>query len=287
MFLGASYFRALCAGARYGLSARGLAVDTVGGNGEEFPHFIEFWLVKPAADARTLTLFALLDSPRVTGALSIRRRAGRRDRRRRARAPVPARRGRHAWACAVHEHVSVRREPTAPRRLSPGGARLRRAHGRDGQRRVDLAPADQPDPHAHDLVRDERASWLRHDAARPALRELRGSRGALRAAAERLDRAHELMGSGPRRARADFDAGRDERQHRRLLGAGRRAAAGPAARLRVPDALAAAQPQEAARRLRRADARRPRLSAARRGRAAVHRRLHRAHRSTHCRPTRR
>src|SRR4029077_18119182 len=50
VFLGASYFRALCAGARYGLSARGLAVDTVGGNGEEFPHFIEFWLVKPAAD---------------------------------------------------------------------------------------------------------------------------------------------------------------------------------------------------------------------------------------------
>ena len=42
VFLGASYFRALCAGARYGLSARGLAVDTVGGNGEEFPHFIEF-----------------------------------------------------------------------------------------------------------------------------------------------------------------------------------------------------------------------------------------------------
>jgi glucans biosynthesis protein len=68
VFLGASYFRALCAGARYGLSARGLAVDTVGGNGEEFPHFIEFWLVKPAADARSLTLFALLDGPRETGA---------------------------------------------------------------------------------------------------------------------------------------------------------------------------------------------------------------------------
>ena len=40
---------------RYGLSARGLAIDTVGGQGEEFPHFIEFWIVKPAADARTLT----------------------------------------------------------------------------------------------------------------------------------------------------------------------------------------------------------------------------------------
>jgi glucans biosynthesis protein len=68
VFLGASYFRALAAGTRYGLSARGLAVDTVGGQGEEFPFFPEFWIVKPAADARTLRLFALLDSPRVSGA---------------------------------------------------------------------------------------------------------------------------------------------------------------------------------------------------------------------------
>ena len=37
VFLGASYFRALGAGQRYGLSARGLAIDTVGGQGEEFP----------------------------------------------------------------------------------------------------------------------------------------------------------------------------------------------------------------------------------------------------------
>jgi len=68
VFLGASYFRALAAGTRYGLSARGLAVDTVGGQGEEFPSFIEFWMVKPTPDARTLRLFALLDSPRVSGA---------------------------------------------------------------------------------------------------------------------------------------------------------------------------------------------------------------------------
>src|SRR4030095_9854938 len=68
VFLGTSYFRALAAGTRYGLSARGLAVDTVGGQGEEFPSFIEFWMEKPAPDARTLRLFALLDSPRVSGA---------------------------------------------------------------------------------------------------------------------------------------------------------------------------------------------------------------------------
>jgi glucans biosynthesis protein len=68
VFLGASYFRALAAGTRYGLSARGLAVDTVGGQGEEFPDFREFWMEKPAADARSLRLYALLDSPRVSGA---------------------------------------------------------------------------------------------------------------------------------------------------------------------------------------------------------------------------
>src|SRR5690606_19087872 len=68
VFLGASYFRALGAGARYGLSARGLAVDTVGGDGEEFPRFSEFWLVKPAADARSLTVYALLESASIAGA---------------------------------------------------------------------------------------------------------------------------------------------------------------------------------------------------------------------------
>ena len=68
VFLGGSYFRALCAGARYGLSTRGLAIDTVGGQGEEFPRFVEFWLEKPSPDAKALRMFALLDSPRVTGA---------------------------------------------------------------------------------------------------------------------------------------------------------------------------------------------------------------------------
>ncbi len=69
VFLGASYFRVLGAGQRYGLSARGLAIDTTGSaRGEEFPRFKEFWIERPAANARTLTLHALLDSPRATGA---------------------------------------------------------------------------------------------------------------------------------------------------------------------------------------------------------------------------
>ncbi len=71
VFLGASYFRMLGAGQRYGLSARGLAVDTVGGKGEEFPRFVEFWIERPAPDARELVIYALLDSRRATGAYRI------------------------------------------------------------------------------------------------------------------------------------------------------------------------------------------------------------------------
>ena len=68
VFQGASYFRALGAGQRYGLSARALAVNTTGARQEEFPRFTDFWLVKPAPNATALTLFALLDSPHMTGA---------------------------------------------------------------------------------------------------------------------------------------------------------------------------------------------------------------------------
>lgn len=68
VFQGASYFRALGQGQQYGLSARGLAIDTVGGAGEEFPRFTEFWLLKPQADAAQLTVYALMDSPRASGA---------------------------------------------------------------------------------------------------------------------------------------------------------------------------------------------------------------------------
>jgi glucans biosynthesis protein len=68
VFLGASYFRAVGKDEVFGLSARGLAVDTAESWGEEFPYFREFWLVTPAPNATELTLYALLDSARMTGA---------------------------------------------------------------------------------------------------------------------------------------------------------------------------------------------------------------------------
>lgn len=76
VFLGASYLRALGRGQHYGLSARALAIDTVGGRGEEFPRFSEFWIERPARDARTLVIHALLESPRATGAYRFELRPG-------------------------------------------------------------------------------------------------------------------------------------------------------------------------------------------------------------------
>lgn len=67
-FLGASYFRALGRGNAYGLSARGLAINTGLGQPEEFPRFSRFWLEKPVPFARSVTLYASLESESCTGA---------------------------------------------------------------------------------------------------------------------------------------------------------------------------------------------------------------------------
>jgi glucans biosynthesis protein len=68
VFQGASYFRALGRDQRYGISARGLAIDTGLASGEEFPRFVEYWIVRPDANAKELTIYALLDSRNATGA---------------------------------------------------------------------------------------------------------------------------------------------------------------------------------------------------------------------------
>lgn len=67
-FRGASFFRALGAGTRYGASARGISLGTASSEGEEFPFFREFWLVRPRAGDRTFKIYALLDGESVTGA---------------------------------------------------------------------------------------------------------------------------------------------------------------------------------------------------------------------------
>jgi len=62
VFLGASYFRAVGKGGLYGLSARGLSINTGETKGEEFPSFKAFWIEKPAANAKSVVVHALLDS---------------------------------------------------------------------------------------------------------------------------------------------------------------------------------------------------------------------------------
>ncbi|MFO1390252.1 glucan biosynthesis protein [Cellvibrio sp.] len=67
-FSGASYFRMIGPNQAYGISGRGLAIDTAESSGEEFPSFREFWLLKPTPTENHVVIYALLDSPSIAGA---------------------------------------------------------------------------------------------------------------------------------------------------------------------------------------------------------------------------
>jgi glucans biosynthesis protein len=64
-FQGASYFRSSGQDSQYGISARGIAINTAAATAEEFPRFSEFWL---ESHGPVVTVYALLDGPSVTGA---------------------------------------------------------------------------------------------------------------------------------------------------------------------------------------------------------------------------
>jgi glucans biosynthesis protein len=68
-FLGASYFRAIGELGQYGLSARGVAINTVVyDRAEEFPDFTHIWFETPAPRSDSVTVYALMDGPSVVGA---------------------------------------------------------------------------------------------------------------------------------------------------------------------------------------------------------------------------
>ncbi|HVY05278.1 MAG TPA: glucan biosynthesis protein D [Burkholderiales bacterium] len=70
-FLGASYFRAIGELHQYGLSARGVAINTanpVPPHLEEFPDFTEFWIEEQPGSADTINVYALMDGPSIAGA---------------------------------------------------------------------------------------------------------------------------------------------------------------------------------------------------------------------------
>ena len=67
-FLGASYFRAIGELHQYGLSARGVALDTaVADRNEEFPDFTQIYIGPQSGD--TVTVYALLEGPKIVGAV--------------------------------------------------------------------------------------------------------------------------------------------------------------------------------------------------------------------------
>jgi glucans biosynthesis protein len=66
-FLGASYFRFLGRGQKYGLSARALCVEA-GTFHESFPFFREFWVETPSNNGNRVTIYGLLDGDATTGA---------------------------------------------------------------------------------------------------------------------------------------------------------------------------------------------------------------------------
>jgi len=68
LFQGASYFRAISKGQLYGISTRGLSIDTAQPTGEEFALFERFWIERPGVEQKAIVVHALLDSKSVSGA---------------------------------------------------------------------------------------------------------------------------------------------------------------------------------------------------------------------------
>lgn len=75
-FEGSSRFRLIGHRQEYGISARALAINVATPDGEELPRFREFWLERPVAGAEAVTVYALLDSPSLTGAYRFEVRPG-------------------------------------------------------------------------------------------------------------------------------------------------------------------------------------------------------------------
>lgn len=73
---GGTYLRAVGQGQVYGVSARALAIGTGSSNGEEFPHFTDFWVLEPEASDDTLRFVAVSDSPSASAAYRFALRPG-------------------------------------------------------------------------------------------------------------------------------------------------------------------------------------------------------------------
>ena len=243
-------------------------------SGEEFPRFVEFWIERPQrgrARSWSSTRCSIRRARRAPTASSL--QPGRRDGdRREARLFLRENVAKLGMAPLTSmfffgENQRSAATTTGPKCTTPTACRSRAATGEwiwrplVNPKRLLVTSFALSDPRGFGLMQRDRV-----------FAQLRGPRGALRAAALAPGSSRRALGAGPRRAGADPDARRDQRQHRRLLGAARAARAGRAVRLRVSRAVAEGD-REAAAGAGCADAPRPWLPAGRR-------RQHRARTST-------
>ena len=242
-FLGASYFRAVGGDTRqYGLSARALAVDTAFPRPEEFPRFTSFWFERPAKDSGMLTLYALLDSPSIAGALRIQIAPGgtqimnidtalypRKPIERFGIAPLTSmffygendRRAANDWRPEIHDSDGLSMWTGAGEWIwrplvNPAQLHLN-SYFDDNPRGFGLLQRDRNFDHYQDdgVYYDRRPSlWVEPQA-----------------------RSERRVGQGRRAARRNTHRGRDVRQHRRVLESARQAEAGPGAAVQLPAVL--------------------------------------------------
>ena len=220
-FLGASYFRAIGELYQYGLSARGVAVDTaVFGKPEEFPSFTHVYFETPAPEQDGVTVLALLDGPSLAGAFRFVMRRGeavvmeiekalylRQDVERLGIAPLTS----MYW-------YSETAKPTAidwrPEIHDSDGLALWTGAGERIWR-----PLNNPPRTTASSFADERPRGFGLMQRDRALRPL-SRRRLLRPPALALGRAARRLGPGLGAAHRDPDRRRDPRQHRRGLGPG-------------------------------------------------------------------
>ncbi|KQP16985.1 glucan biosynthesis protein [Methylobacterium sp. Leaf93] len=129
VFLGASYFRLRGKTQEYGLSARGAAIQTGGPGAEEFPDFTAFWICEPKAEARAVTILALLDSPSLAGAYRF--------------VVEPGETSRMVVTASLHPRAAIPRLGLAP-------LTSMFLHGENGPRARGAAPFDDFRPQVHD-----------------------------------------------------------------------------------------------------------------------------------------
>ena len=218
-FIGASYFRALGQSNLYGLSARGLAIDTGMSRAEEFPRFSAFWLERPAPEADKVTIYAALDSASVTGAYRFVIRPGvdtvvevtarlnfRAAVDQLGLAPLTSM---FLFAGVNRQHFDDYR----PEVHDSDGLRIERADG-------DVIWRALMNPAAAGVILFRRGTPppLRPAPAAARLCRLRRPRGPLRTPAFGRCRADRRLGQGQRAAGRDPLGSGSARQHRRLLG---------------------------------------------------------------------